>query len=672
MDKKENIISKANKWAAALWGRANYRWAVRMGQDRNYRSHVIHPAIASIFRELFADEPVSVLDLGCGDGVALTEDVGKEVLDGGGSYLGVDISDELIGKARSLRSQGNVSFMEGNITDPDFPGKVHASGKEWNCVLSVMTIQEVPGLASFMKNLGRIVKEGDYTVIVTVHPDFAVWLRDNGRIQVESDLNYPVDRKGAEADSSFWHWAGQYPIVDEPLKAFYLPYFHRTIEEYREAFAREGFSVEREIELPDKEKDLPRLIKENISPFTAFESNLYWPGIAESSSSIVFVARKEKKEIKAKKKTVKAVSAKTVRKTGSRSYEDLRSGFMEVIRAYDGDVKLVIYSAPELYDRDRVTYIIPPITDIEHRSEWKPGNIYVVKKGSVAIGRVFYTRTSGEFLIEELILRRGDIFGEFEVPLSILGSPAFWQEKLPPRFNMTYGAWTTGPALNWAMAYPRYIERDSVDPENPKVAVHPFYIKSKNIRPQSDAEVYIIPIEHFEDMVGEHPEAMNWFLKNVLWKNRLYFEPPAQGYGRSPADTIACLMIRILAYRIRLGVVVLGREGNRTTCSTFIGPAEWLKYGLGSFAADLMDVVRSEGASPRETVKLPVFPGELAGNIEVTWHVPVKDLDDDMLVAMGCSPETDRTDNRFGLLTGIKIDLKDLASFKQYLLEKGE
>ena len=125
MDKKENIISKANKWAATLWGRANSRWAVRMGQDRNYRSHVIHPAIASIFRELFADEPVSVLDLGCGDGVALTEDVGKEVLDGGGSYFGVDISDELIGKARSLRSQGNASFMEGNITDPEMLHRVN-------------------------------------------------------------------------------------------------------------------------------------------------------------------------------------------------------------------------------------------------------------------------------------------------------------------------------------------------------------------------------------------------------------------------------------------------------------------------------------------------------------------------------------------------------------------
>ena len=552
MDKKDKTIQKSEKWAASLWDKAHSRWAVRLGQDKNYRSHVIHPAIVSVLRELYPGGTIQILDLGCGDGVFLSDNAGKDILADGGSYTGVDISDELIGKARSLRSMGNVNFLQGNLTDPDFPGILLESGEEWNCVLSVMTIQEIPDLESFMTNLSRIVPEGVYTVIVTVHPDFAEWLKDKGRLEVENNLEFPVDKKGMEKNSSHWHWAGQYPIVDEPLKAFYLPYFHRTLEDYRQAFNRVGLSIEQMIELPDRKRDLPNFVKKKISPFIPFESNLYWPRIAESCSSLVFVARKVSRKVKKTVKTSSGVSALT---PGVRSYEDLRNRFMEIIRDYTGPVELMKFTAPELYERDRVTYIIPPITDVEHRSEWKPGNIYVVKSGNVAIGRVFYTRTSGEFLIEELILRQGDIFGEFEAPLSLLGSPALWQAKLPPRFNMTYGAWASGPALSWAMAYPRYIERDSFDPENPKVAVHPFYIKSKNIRPQTDAEVYIIPIDHFENMVGEHTEAMTWFLKNVLWKNRLYFEPPAQGYGRSPANTIARLMIRILAYRIRLGVV---------------------------------------------------------------------------------------------------------------------
>ena len=357
--------------------------------------------------------------------------------------------------------------------------------------------------------------------------------------------------------------------------------------------------------------------------------------------------------------------------TGNRSYEELKNHFMELLSNADS-ITTMEYTSPELYSQNRVTYIIPPITDIERRDDWKPGSIYVVNDGVVAIGRVFYTRTSGEYLIEELILKKGDIFGEFEVPLSILRNPDAFEAKLPPRFNMTYGAWASGPALNWSMAYPRDIMRDSVVPENAKVAVHPFYIKSKNIRPETNANVIIIPVETFEEIVSSHPEAMSWFLMNVLRKTRLYFEPPSQGYGRSSVDILSRLFIRILIYRIRLGFVITERNGDKTSCSTFIGPTEWLKYSIGEYMTDLKDIVHSVGGGIREPLKLPIFTDELENMIELITHFPVKDLDDRMLLAMGCSPEEDRRENRYGLLTGIKITLHDLDFFNTYLLEKGE
>ncbi len=358
--------------------------------------------------------------------------------------------------------------------------------------------------------------------------------------------------------------------------------------------------------------------------------------------------------------------------TGGRSYEGLRERFMELLGSEREPVAIESYRAPDLYDPNRVTYIIPPVTDVTERDRWNSGGVYVVKEGVVAIVRVFYTKTSGEYLIEELTLSRGDMFGEFEVPLSIIGSPAPWDDSLPPRFNLTYGAWASGPALNWAMAYPRYIPRDDIVRDNARMAVHPFYIKSKNIRPATDAEVFVVPIERFEEIVGDHPEAMTWFLMNVLWKTRLYFEPPSEGYGRSPADTVARLLIRILAYRIRLGMVVRGVERGRTTCRTFVGPTEWIKYGLGPFAAHFVEVARAAGGGARDRVNLDVFPEELAHHLHADYHFPVKDLDDAMLRAMGCSPEVDRAESRYGLLTGIRVELDDLDFFKAYLMDKGE
>ncbi|MFA6472239.1 MAG: hypothetical protein WCU00_09395 [Candidatus Latescibacterota bacterium] len=358
--------------------------------------------------------------------------------------------------------------------------------------------------------------------------------------------------------------------------------------------------------------------------------------------------------------------------TGGRSYEELRDRFLELLNSDTGPAQIHRYSTPGIYDADRVAYIIPPVTSVDQRDTWNPSNIYIVKEGVVAIGKVFYTKSSGEYLVEELILNRGDIFGEFEVPLSILGSTAFWNTKLPPRFNMTYGAWASGAALNWSMAYPRYITRDSTVKENAQVASHPFYIKSKNIRPMTDAEIFIVPIGHFEKVVSASPEAMTWFLMNVLWKNRLYFEPPSEGYGRSPSDSIARLFIRILAYRIRLNLIVKNEREGKTSCRTFIGPTEWIKYGLGSFSANLMDVVHSAGGMSRDPLNLDVFNDELGDNLDITYHYPVKNLDDELLKAMGCTPAVDRKEGRYGLLTGILMELKDLDFFKQYLLEKGE
>ena len=699
--KDTSLITDAALWASSLWDRAHSRWTARAGQDIRYRTNVIHPALASILRELYPAGGMHILDIGCGDGVFLDSDIGKEVLAEGGSYTGVDISAAAVREALSRHTAANVSFIEGDAAAPAFPDRLFETGVTWSCVLSVFTLQEIADLASFAVNLERIVPENGYAVLVAVHPDFADWLRENGRMETVEEFAEtckphprptvtpsPHEERATGGEvklqrtpGGLWRWAGAYPIVDEPKEPFPLPYFHRTLDDYRDVFTTSGFTVKKVIEAPEPEKELPRLVREGISPFTDFETNLYWPRIAEAPSSLVFVLERKRTKKRATRRAsrlsqraVKTAShtAHVPFRPGEQSYMELRDRFMDIIHDTAGADTIRKFTAPARYDNDRVTYIIPPITDVGQRSAWKPENIYIVESGVVAIGRVFYTRTSGEFLVEELILRHGDIFGEFEVPLSILGSPALWGTKLPPRFNMTYGAWASGPALNWAMAYPRYIPRDMIEPGNPTIAVHPFYIKSKDIRPTTDAEIYGIPIEHFEHTVSEHPDALNWFLMNVLWKNRLYFEPPAQGYGRSPEDAIARLMIRILAYRIRLGLVVLGSEGERVTCRTFIGPAEWLKHGLGLFATELMEVVRSVGGSPRETLTLPVFGDELADIIEVTYHYPVKDIDDEMLAAMGCSPEEDRGENRYGLLTGIRIDLSDLDRFKKYLLEKGE
>lgn len=669
MKKKGNVLSKAETWADNVWHDAYTRWSGRSGQDKSYRWNVIHPAIVKILEERFKGKHLRILDLGCGDGVMLDNYKSWELMGNDGFYLGIDVSPELLEEARKSHQEKNVRFIEGNLTDPDLP-RIIASQEtsRWDCILSVFVIQEIPDIRSFLDNLAPLFETDTLGLIITVHPDFAEWLKKTEKIRIAEDESHDDSSR-----DSLWQWAGYYPIVDEPTETFYLPHFQRSIEEYRSLIEQAGMTIEKIIELPEKEHDLPHLVKQGFSPFTPFESNVYWPRMGQEPSSVAFIVKKKPKKPKSagKKHARDKIPGVPPEITGNRSWDELRDRFMELLAASDR-AEIRHYSGPELFSYNRVTYIIPPITDIEHRADWKPGDIYVVRDGSVAIGSVCYTRTSGEYLVEELMLKPGDIFGEFEVPLSILRNSESGEYRLPPRFNMTYGAWASGPALNWAMAYPRQIIRDSVVPENAKVAVHPFYIKSKNIRPETNVEIILLPVEDFEEIVGTYPEALTWFLMNVLRKTRLYFEPPSQGYGLSPVDILSRLFIRILIYRIRLGCVVTELAGERTSCRTFIGPTEWLKYSIGPFVSGLKEIIHSVGGTLREPVVLPIFSDELKDLIEVTAHFPVKDLDDKMLSAMGCSPEEDRRENRYGLLTGIKITLSDLDYFNRYLLEKGE
>ena len=87
---------------------------------------------------------------------------------------------------------------------------------------------------------------------------------------------------------------------------------------------------------------------------------------------------------------------------------------------------------------------------------------------------------------------------------------------------------------------------------------------------------------------------------------------------------------------------------------------------------DIREIIQSTGGKAKAAHKLPIFSDELADILEVTYHFPVKDLDDSMLAAMGCSPGEDRQENRYGLLTGVLIDLSDLDRFMSWLIEKGE
>lgn len=288
METKESLISKAEIWVSSVWTDALPHWSVRSGQDKSYRWHVIHPAIVNILRKIYQNRHLRILDLGCGDGIMLDDQTMRELIANDGAYLGIDISRELLDKARQCHNEKNISFLQGNLSDLDFFQRIIERMDKWDCIVSVFVIQEIPDIESFLENLRQLLETVNVAIIVTVHPDFAEWLKQTGEMQLADDLPEYCELKNFP-----WRWAGYYPIVNEPHDTFFLPYFHRNIEDYRSLMERFGIAIEKIVELPDKQNELPLLVKQGFSPFYQFEKNIYWPRICEEPSALAIIARKE-------------------------------------------------------------------------------------------------------------------------------------------------------------------------------------------------------------------------------------------------------------------------------------------------------------------------------------------------------------------------------------------
>jgi len=282
-----NITGRAESWAASLWREALPRWKERPGQDTNYRLHVVFPALRSALSDHFPGGNPRILELGCGDGNLLDERFVRERLENGGEYLGIDISPELLETAAARHPGGNIRFLTRDVTKKAFVEHVTKRETTWDVVVSILAIQEIPDLESFMDNLSRVASSDTLILFVAVHPDFGRWLMETGRMRKEDALSHGT------AEGMQWRWAGYYPIVDEGREPFLLPYFHRSMDDYLALFRKFGFGMKDVVEIPDREHLLPELVERKISPFVPFETNLYWPRIAAEPSSVLFIAMKE-------------------------------------------------------------------------------------------------------------------------------------------------------------------------------------------------------------------------------------------------------------------------------------------------------------------------------------------------------------------------------------------
>lgn len=279
MNKKDPNV--ANEWARRVWGEAVFAWEERK-QDFTYRDLVARPGVDLALTKINPKKDARILDVGCAEGKETLHIYETLIrLGWSGKMFGHDPQKRFIKKAKKNKAgHKKLSLVFGGGSLAGF-SKKHTLIESVDLVTSIFVLQDLPHIKEYIWEISKILKKGGIAIFLAVHPDFAEKIKRKGAISIERNLGKTKE----------WRFAGKYPIVEEEGRTFYVPYFHRTIEDYRGYFL-EHFQSVKIVDLKPSVKDVHLCEKQKRSPFYNHFGNVYYPEIVQEASSALFIALK--------------------------------------------------------------------------------------------------------------------------------------------------------------------------------------------------------------------------------------------------------------------------------------------------------------------------------------------------------------------------------------------
>ena len=232
--KKKTSFQKSQKWYDKIVGEKGHY----------YHQSVIIP---SMLQEGDFHENARVLDLGCGQGVF------SRHLKKGVEYTGVDLSSSLIDKAKKYRVEKNHRFVLANACE-----KLPIKERDFTHGTMILSLQNMEEPKGAIHNLSHHLVSGAKVLIVLNHPCF--------RIPRQSDWDVDEGAKVQYRKMNLYMSDQKIPIKTHPgQKDSPITYsFHHPISFYTDVLHKEGFVVEKILELcSDKKSEGGRAKMEN-------------------------------------------------------------------------------------------------------------------------------------------------------------------------------------------------------------------------------------------------------------------------------------------------------------------------------------------------------------------------------------------------------------------------
>lgn len=211
-----------------------------------YNDFVEQPAIKSIMPSL---QGKSVLDLGCGDG-----HFSKYCIENGAeSVIGVDISNNMIERAKKLNQDDNIEFMCIPMED------LRLTNQEFDLIISSLSIHYVEDYPTMIQKINGLLKKGGEFIFSTEHPIATARKGSNHWIKTEegNKLHWALDNYQEEGLREH-DWFVDGVVI-----------YHRTISTLINTLIEHGLTLDKIIE-PQSTltgiKQMPKLINEKRRP----------------------------------------------------------------------------------------------------------------------------------------------------------------------------------------------------------------------------------------------------------------------------------------------------------------------------------------------------------------------------------------------------------------------
>lgn len=205
------------------WGKVAAWYDKHLESDNTYHAQVVAPNLLRVV-DLKPNE--SLLELGCGQGYFI-----EKFLENSKNLTGVDLGKSLIDIAK--KNISSAKFFVGNAEDEKI-----LKGEKFDVITIVLAIQNMKNLGSVAQNFKRLLKDGGRVCVVINHPTFRVPKNSSWGMDTENKIQYRrVDSYMSESEIEIDMTPGS--KTDKKITMTY----HRPLQVYSKAFAKEGFAI---------------------------------------------------------------------------------------------------------------------------------------------------------------------------------------------------------------------------------------------------------------------------------------------------------------------------------------------------------------------------------------------------------------------------------------------